>query len=57
MLPMAKATFLASAGVDLKLVQQVLGHKTFALTADTYTNVYNDALQKGVTNFPNLEVG
>ena len=42
---------------DLRLVQQVLGHKTFALTADTYTHLYNDALQKGVEQFPNLEVG
>ncbi len=50
-------TFLASAGVDLKTVQHVLGHKTFALTADTYTHLYNDAIQKGIRQLPNLEVG
>ncbi len=50
-------TFLASAGVELKLVQQVLGHKTFKLTADVYTHLYDEALHEGVTNFPNLEVG
>ena len=35
----------------------VLAHATFALTADTYTHLYNDALHKGMTSFPNPEVG
>jgi len=50
-------SFLASAGVDLKIVQQVLGHKTFALTADTYTHLYDDAIKTGIRQLPNLEVG
>ena len=50
-------SFLAKAGVDLKIVQQVLGHKTFAMTADIYTHLYNEALHQGVEQFPNLEVG
>jgi len=38
------ATSLAlSAGVELKVVQEMLGHSSIVLTADTYTSVLPDA--------------
>ncbi|WP_116051240.1 tyrosine-type recombinase/integrase [Amycolatopsis palatopharyngis] len=33
------ATVMLAAGADLKLVQELLGHSTIAVTADTYTHV------------------
>jgi integrase len=33
------ATLLASLGVDLRLIMELLGHSTIRLTADTYTSV------------------
>lgn len=50
-------TFLASAGVNMKVVQQVLGHATFALTADTYSHLYDDAVRDGVAQLPDLKIG
>jgi integrase len=35
----AAATIMLAAGADLKLVQELLGHSTIAITADTYTHV------------------
>ena len=32
-----------SAGVELKVVQEMLGHSSIVLTADTYTSVLPDA--------------
>jgi integrase len=39
------ATLLLAAGTDLKVVSQILGHSTIALTANTYTGVL-PALQR-----------
>ncbi|MFE0643768.1 tyrosine-type recombinase/integrase [Streptomyces sp. NPDC058877] len=33
------ATLALTAGTDLKVVQEMLGHSTITLTADTYTSV------------------
>lgn len=33
------ATFLLTSGVDLKVVQEILGHSTIAVTAGTYAHV------------------
>lgn len=33
------ATLLRNAGMDLKVLQTMLGHKTFSMTADLYTHV------------------
>ncbi|NRQ30928.1 site-specific integrase [Nonomuraea sp. NN258] len=37
------ATAMLAAGVDIKIVQEALGHKTSAFTRDTYTSVYPEA--------------
>ena len=37
------ASLALSAGVDLKVVQEMLGHSSIVLTADTYTSVLPDA--------------
>jgi hypothetical protein len=36
------ASLALSAGVDLKVVQEMLGHSNIVLTADTYTSVLPD---------------
>jgi integrase len=36
------ATLALAAGTDLKIVQEMLGHSTITLTADTYTSVLPD---------------
>lgn len=38
------ATFLLSRGVDIKVVSEILGHSTIAVTANTYAHV-TDALK------------
>jgi integrase len=37
------ASLALSAGVELKVVQELLGHSSIVLTADTYTSVLPDA--------------
>ncbi|MFI6396167.1 tyrosine-type recombinase/integrase [Nonomuraea sp. NPDC050540] len=37
------ATGMLAAGVDIRLVQESLGHKTASFTRDTYTSVYPEA--------------
>ena len=34
------ASLMLAAGVDLKIVQETLGHSSITLTSDTYTSVY-----------------
>jgi integrase len=34
------ASLMLAAGVDMKVVQETLGHSSLALTANTYTSVY-----------------
>ncbi len=34
------ASLMLAAGVDLKVVQETLGHSSITLTSDTYTSVY-----------------
>jgi hypothetical protein len=34
------ASLMLAAGVDMKVVQETLGHSMLSLTADTYTSVY-----------------
>lgn len=36
------ASLMLAAGVDLKVVQETLGHSDLSMTADTYTSVYPD---------------
>lgn len=42
------ATLLLQAGVDLKLVSQLLGHSSIALTADTYAHMLVDDVRRGM---------
>ena len=42
------ATLLLQAGVELKLVSQLLGHSTIALTADTYAHLLVDDVRRGM---------
>lgn len=48
------ATLLLQAGVDLKLVSQLLGHSSIALTADTYAHLLVDDVRRGMER---LQVG
>jgi integrase len=36
------ASLMLAAGVDMKVVQETLGHSNVALTANTYTSIYPD---------------
>lgn len=45
----ASASFQLAQGVDLRVVQEVLGHSTITLTANTYTHVMRE-LQKDATD-------
>jgi Phage integrase family len=40
------ATLALAAGVDLRVVQDMLGHCSIVLTADTYTSVLPDVARK-----------
>ncbi|BBH66469.1 hypothetical protein ACTI_31540 [Actinoplanes sp. OR16] len=39
------ATLALAAGVDMKVVQDMLGHSSYALTSDTYTSVLPEVAQ------------
>lgn len=39
------ASLMLAAGVDMKVVQETLGHSSVTLTANTYTQVYPDVAQ------------
>lgn len=38
----AAATLMLSQGIELKVIQEVLGHSTIAITANTYSHVVDD---------------
>jgi len=44
----AAASHLLARGVDLKVVQQTLGHSTIAITADTYAHVDLDTMREAL---------
>jgi integrase len=48
------ASLALSAGVDLKIVQEMLGHSSIVLTADTYTSVLPDAAQAAAEQVADL---
>lgn len=39
------ASLMLAAGVDMKVVQETLGHSSIVLTSNTYTGVYPDVAQ------------
>lgn len=43
------ATVLLAAGVDMKIVQEILGHTQLATTADLYTSVLNELTRDALT--------
>ncbi len=49
------ATWLCACGVDLKIVQAVLGHRTFALTADRYTHAQLERVAAEMAKMPELK--
>lgn len=42
------ATHMLNAGVDIRVIQQVLGHSTIAVTADTYAHPSLDAMREAI---------
>lgn len=42
------ASLMLAAGIDMKIVQEVLGHANLATTANTYTSVYPDVATAAV---------
>ena len=55
------ASLMLAAGVDLKVVQETLGHSSITLTSDTYTLVYPavaaDAANVAATLVPRASTG
>ncbi len=47
-------TWLSEHGVDLKVVQEVLGHRTFAMTADRYTHARLERVAAEMEKLPEL---
>ena len=47
-------TWLSEQGVDLKVVQAILGHRTFALTADRYTHTRMERVAAEMAKMPEL---
>lgn len=43
------ATLLAENGADVNAIKQILGHANYAFTADTYTHIDVDFLQKAIS--------
>ncbi len=48
------ATWLCEHGVDLKVVQEILGHRTFAMTADRYTHARLERVAAEMAKMPEL---
>ncbi len=47
-------TWLCEHGVDLKVVQEILGHRTFAMTADRYTHARLERVAAEMQKLPEL---
>ena len=47
-------TWLSEHGVDLKVVQEILGHRTFAMTADRYTHARLERVAAEMQKLPEL---
>jgi len=45
-------SLLLSAGVNPKVVQTLMRHKTFAMTMDLYGHAYNQDIKMGVQSNP-----
>jgi integrase len=50
------ATLALAAGVDLRVVQEMLGHSSIVLTADTYTSVLPDVARSAAEKVASLIV-
>ncbi len=48
-------SWLAAEGLPLKVVQRILRHKTFKLTADRYTHVERRVLAEALSSLPDLD--
>jgi hypothetical protein len=48
------ASLARSAGVDLRIVQEMLGHSSIVLTADTYTSVLPDVARSAAEKVASL---
>ena len=51
------ATLALAAGADLKVVQDMLGHSSIVLTADTYTSVLPEVARKAAEDIATLIIG
>ncbi len=48
------ATLALAAGADLKTIQDMLGHASIVLTADTYTSVLPDVARQAAEGIAHL---
>ena len=47
-------TLLAESGEDLKIVQELVGHSSIAVTADIYTHVFERTKRKAVNHLEDI---
>ena len=50
------ASLLHAAGADTKSIQKILGHASYAITADTYTHVDVKKLQEAIQKIPGFSL-
>ncbi len=47
---------MAEAGVDIKVLQKIMGHSDISITMDVYNHVYDDRIQNEIEKLEGIMV-